>query len=388
MLIKNTKAILSVGFRPFFLLAGLSSVVFLLIWSGFIGHGVFPQNYFSPIAWHAHEMLFGYGAAVLAGFLLTAVKNWTGLRTAEGVKLAMLALVWLMGRLVPFTNELISAELIALVELAFIPLLIIYLAIPIWRQNKLRNWPVIGLLLCMFVANLFFHLDTLGLTTVGTGQLSYLVVGVMLVFISIIAGRVLPFFIRAGSPGSQPVVWPAVEWVCVFSMVGLMVLKPFFYGSLSFIVCSLIAIVSHTLRITCWYGKAAVKVPLLWVLFAGYAWMILGLVLDLLSVFNIVPPQLALHSMTAGAIGVLTLGMMSRVALGHTGRAIKANKIIILTFLILNLAVVFRVLVPLVFPMFYQLCLGISSLLWVSAFLLFVIYYTPILIHQRIDGKN
>jgi uncharacterized protein involved in response to NO len=375
----------SIGFRPFFLLAAASSVVFMAIWGGMIAHGNFPQNYYNPVSWHAHEMLFGYTVAVLSGFLLTAVKNWTGRETAEGAKLAALAVLWLLGRAVPFMANILDGWLIALVDLAFLPCLILYLAIPIWQQAKLRNVPVLLLLLGMFVSNVLFHLDVLKLTAIGVGPLSHLVIGIILIFITIIAGRVVPFFIKSGSPGSIPVVWPLVEWVSVLSIVVLMILKPFYYGSYAFLACCAVAMASNTIRMTGWYCKGIYRLPMLWVLFSGYLWMIVGVSLDFLSVFDIVPPQLALHAMTAGAIGVLTLGMMCRVSLGHTGRAIKANAIILATFLSINAAVFFRVIVPLFMPADYVLWLTVSSGLWLMAFLLFFIYFTPVLLRRRID---
>jgi uncharacterized protein involved in response to NO len=330
-------------------------------------------------------MLFGYTVAVLSGFLLTAVKNWTGRETAEGAKLAALAVLWLLGRAVPFMANILDGWLIALVDLAFLPCLILYLAIPIWQQAKLRNVPVLLLLLGMFVSNVLFHLDVLKLTAIGVGPLSHLVIGIILIFITIIAGRVVPFFIKSGSPGSIPVVWPLVEWVSVLSIVVLMILKPFYYGSYAFLACCAVAMASNTIRMTGWYCKGIYRLPMLWVLFSGYLWMIVGVSLDFLSVFDIVPPQLALHAMTAGAIGVLTLGMMCRVSLGHTGRAIKANAIILAAFLSINAAVFFRVIVPLFMPADYVLWLTVSSGLWLMAFLLFFIYFTPVLLRRRID---
>jgi len=388
MLNARTLAVFSIGFRPFFLMAGISSVALIYLWVRFLAGAEFPQNYYSPLNWHAHEMLFGYGVAVFSGFLLTAVGNWTGRKIADGIKLAALALLWLLGRLMPFTAGSVPNELIALIDLSFLPCLIVYLAIPIWQQKKIKNLPVLLLLLAMFLANLFFHLELLGVTQLGLSSILQAVIGAMLVFIAIIAGRVIPFFVRSGAKGSSPIVWPMVEKVSVLSIVALMVLKPFDYGSTLFLLCSLIAMVSNTIRITGWYCKPVIKVPLLWVLFTGYAWMIVGIGLDFLAAVEVVSPALALHAMTAGSIGVLTLGMMSRVSLGHTGRPLKASKLIASAFALVNIAVLFRVIAPIIVPAKYSLFLHISSGFWLLAFACFVFYYTPVLLRPRADELN
>ncbi len=377
--------LLSIGFRPFFLLAGLAGVILLFIWGGFIRHGIFPDNYYSPIGWHAHEMLFGYAVAVLSGFLLTAIKNWTGMETATGNKLAFLALVWLLGRLAPFADDLLANWVIALADLLFLPLLIAYLAVPLWRQRKIKNLPILLLLFFMFLANLLFHLDILGIAPNSTTKALYFMVGITMVFIAIIAGRVVPFFIRGGLSGANPISWPVVDKVSLFSIVGLMILKPFYPETIAYPLCLALAAVANTTRIIGWYCKGVIKVPLLWVLLAGYSWMIIGITLELLAIYGLALPQLALHSITVGAIGVITLGMMSRVALGHTGRSLMASKSVTIAFVIINLAVFFRVIVPLFFPSLYGDCLAMASGLWVLAFLIFVVYYTPILLRKRVD---
>lgn len=387
MLNKRTLAVWSLGFRPFFLMAGLSALTLMAIWFSYLMGVGFPENYYTPLNWHGHEMLFGYGMAVFSGFLLTAVGNWTGLQTAAGIKLAALTLLWLLGRLLPFAEGLISHEFIALVDIAFLPSLIVYLAIPIWTQRKIKNLPVLLLLLFLCVANVLFHLNILGHISLPTSSILQMTVGAMLVFIAIIAGRVIPMFIRSGAKGSNPVVWPLVEKISVLSIVSLMVLKPFYPESIAFLVCSLIAMSSNVIRLTGWYCQPIIKVPLLWVLFAGYSWMVIGIGLDFLASFAIVSPMLALHAMTAGAISVLTLGMMSRVSLGHTGRPLKASKLIATAFGIMNLAVLCRVLAPIIIPAQYSHFLHVSSVLWLIAFALFVYYYTPILLRPRADEQ-
>ncbi len=381
------KPLLTIGFRPFFLAAGLSGVILIFIWGAFISRGIFPDNYYSPVGWHAHEMLFGYTLAVLSGFLLTAIRNWTGMDVASGNKLAIIAIVWLLGRLAPFADDLFPAALIALIDLAFLPLLIVYLAIPLWAQRKIKNLPILLLLMIMFIANLLFHLTVLGVMEEGISQSLYLVVGVTMVFIAIIAGRVFPFFIRGGLPGSNPVAWSVVEMISLLSIVGLMVLKPFFYESFVYSLCAGIAILSNAVRMSGWYCKGVLKVPLLWILLAGYGWMIIGIVLDLLAAHQLVAPQLGLHAVTVGAIGVITLGMMSRVSLGHSGRPLIVSQSITIAFVMINLAALFRVIVPLFMPSLYTACLAVSAGLWVMAFLFFSIYYVPILVQKRADER-
>ncbi|MBQ0725686.1 MAG: NnrS family protein [Cycloclasticus sp.] len=382
----TTTAAWSLGFRPFFLLAGISAVVFIALWGGLIAHGEFPQNYYSPLHWHAHEMLFGYTVAVVSGFLLTAVKNWTGRETASGIKLASLVLVWLLGRLMPFLNNWVDGWFIALVDLVFLPYLILCLATPIWQQRTFRNAPVLLLLLGLFSSNVLFHLDILQFTSMGITRLLHVAIGIILIFIAIIAGRVVPFFIRSACKGTAPLVWPVIEWLSVLSIVAIVVLKAFYNSSSALLLVSVVAVLSNAIRMVAWYSKGVFKHPMLLVLFSGYLWMVLGIGLDALSLLNIGSSQLALHAMTVGSIGVLTLGMMCRVSLGHTGRAIQANWLIVMMFLMINGAVIFRVLFPLFMPMDYVLWLNVSSVFWLLAFLLFSAYFTPFLLARRADG--
>ena len=378
----------ALGFRPFFMLAGLSGLLLILLWNAIFKGILVAENYYPSVYWHAHEMLLGYGVAVIAGFLLTAVKNWTGKLTLTGDKLAGLCLLWLYGRIVPFYVGLLPDILIALIDLAFLPLLAYHITKPIMETKQNQNLIFTGLLLLLIIGNGFVHCEMLGLKS-NTGWLGLqLIVATIIVLILVMAGRVFPFFTERGLPGTLAIRNPQLDNWSVASAVLVFGIQLFGISGAVLALSALLAVIVNCARVAGWYVQKIWYVPLLWVLYVGYGWIIFGFALTALSAYSIIQPSLALHAFTLGGIGTLTLGMMARVALGHTGRALRASNAIAFAFMLINVAAFFRVVLPIAFPNWYQTLIYGSTLAWFAAFSLFIFVYGPVLVSQRIDGQD
>jgi len=380
-------ALFALGFRPFFLAAGISALVLLGLWLAF-WQGVVPAKaYFTLVEWHAHEMLFGYASAVIAGFLLTAVKNWTGMAVPTGRLLLIISGVWLLGRILVVTPGA-PQWLVAAVDLVFIPLVGWSLWRPLWQGQNKVNRMFLLIFAGMTLANLLVHLDVMGVAQKLWPRGVYLMVDMVLLVLLLVAGRVVPFFTEKAVPGARSTVRPWVEKGTFISMVIAAVAELALpHGPLAGAALLVVALIQG-IRLSGWYNPGVWRVPILWVLHIGYAWLVLGLTLRGLSGFGVLPPSVALHAVTVGGIGVLTLGMMSRVALGHTGRNINdTGPLIPVAFVLLNLAAVMRVFGPWFAPQHFNLWIDIAGGLWILAFTLFALVYTPILIRPRIDGR-
>ncbi len=377
----------ALGFRTFFLLAGLSALLLISLWNNIYDGRLHTDLYFPTVYWHAHEMLLGYATAVIAGFLLTAVKNWTGRDTTTPDQLAGLGLLWLYGRITPFYSELIPDVLIAAVDFAFLPWLAWLISRPLLATANYRNLIFILMLALMAMGNGLLHLEILGVTDNTGWQGITLVVMVILSMILVLAGRVFPFFTERGLKGVMAIRNPVLDIAGVaFAVVSFGLVLVGVKGALLASV-AVLALLANLARVWGWYNPKIWYVPLLWVLYLGYAWILLGFAMLALSAYGVVSYSVALHAFTVGGIGVITLGMMARVALGHTGRALKASNAIAVGFVLINLAALFRVLLPSVFPAGYDTWLLISSYIWLAAFALFFLVYSPILTSPRVDGQ-
>lgn len=373
------------GFRPFFALAGLSGLVLMLLWIGYWQTGQPATTYFSLIDWHSHEMLFGFSMAIIAGFLLTAVRNWTGIETPTGKPLALLALLWLVGRLFPFIPSM-PVWLISLADWLFIPALILALTPALINAENRINRLFLPLLGAMAVANLLFHLQTLGFASTGQGGIT-LMLNLILLLLIFVGGRVLPFFTEKAVKGATPRFNKHREQF-VYALFILWIIAELLIPQ-SWLIAPLALGVALTQawRLMNWHHPAVWRQPILWVLFSGLCWLVAGFVLKALALLEIYPPMLATHALTVGAIGIFTLGMMARVALGHTGRDIEPNRSMSTAFVLINVAVVIRVVLPVTGLISYQACIALSGTLWSICYLLFVITYLPILLRPRVDGR-
>ena len=379
-------ALFELGFRPFFALAGIAAVVQLLLWLTMLQfHWPASAGYYPTLGWHVHEMLFGYAVAVVAGFLLTAVRNWTGRPTPVRWPLAALALLWLAGRLLPWCDTLLPHWLIALTDLAFLPLLATVIAIPLLQDRKPHNLVFPPLLLLMAAANLLIHGERLadwpGSSLIG----QRLMVDLLVLLLVIFGGRVIPLFSRNALPGMQPVHREWVERGALWSSWLFALLHPLPLPSALLATLAGSAALLHGMRLAGWHDRRIWRQPMLWVLHLGYGAISIGYLLSAVSLLGGLSSSAASHTLTVGAIGLLTLGMMSRVALGHSGRLIAAAPLTRVAFMLLASAALLRVIVA--------ACgldsrwLLLSGLLWSSAFAAFVVVYLPILLRPRIDGR-
>lgn len=379
-------AILALGFRPFFLLAGLSAVVLIALWM-LVWMGRLPAAgaYYGTLGWHSHEMLFGYAAAVIAGFLLTAVRNWTGIDTPSGMPLAALALLWLAGRvgaLLPLPGWAIAA-----VDLAFLPAVAIALYPALLRGKNRVNRLFLPLLGAMAIANALVHVEALGMTSDTAGRGTLAMLDLVLLLVLVVSGRVIAFFTERGVAGSTPRNREWLEQVGFAAAIALAVADaagaaPPVVGTL----CAALA-VQTTARAAGWHDRRVWRNPILWVLHAAVLWLALGFAMRAAASFGLVAPNVALHALTVGAIGVLTLGMMSRVTLGHTGRDMRAPRTMTVAFVLLNLAALARGIAPALWPERYLMLVHSAAGLWILAFALFLVAHAAMLWQPRVDGR-
>jgi len=380
-------ALFALGFRPFFLLAGIAATFLVPLWIHRFLDVTAPAGYYDPLSWHAHEMLFGYSVAVIAGFLLTAAHNWTGLPTLAGKPLAALALLWLAARVLPFFAPQVAPVVIASVDMLFLPLLALALAIPLLRSRQWQQLVFLPVLVALSGANLMVHLQQLGLSASSASTGIKFALYLVLLLIVILGGRVIPFFTDRGLEREVTRRWKLVEGLSIGSLLLLAILDLLDFPAPVLATIAATAALAHALRLYGWYQSAIWRVPMLWILQLAYAWLVLGLVLQALAAAGLLNPMLALHAHTLGAIGGMTLGMMARVSLGHSGREINAACLTIWVFVLINLAALVRVLLPIVDASRYSLWLQLSAILWTLAFALFVLGYAPILMKPRVDGR-
>jgi uncharacterized protein involved in response to NO len=377
----------ALGFRPFFLVATIFAVASLGHWAfAFVGTREFA-NYYGFIGWHGHEMIFGYSVAVIAGFLLTAARNWTNIPTAAGVSLAGLAALWLAARLMPFFPDVFPPWLIAAVDVAFLPALATALAIPLLRSGERRNLIFLPLLGALASANVLVHMELMGYGANTARAGTFLGLNLIVLLIVIMGGRVIPFFTERALSGVMPKRWPAIEWLSPGSALAFLVAELLLPNSLIAGALAALAALSNGIRVFGWYTSRFWAVPLLWVLHLGYAWIVTGFCLKALAAFGLIAPQFTVHAFTVGGIGVLTLGMMARVSLGHTGRPLKVSTAVALAFALINLAAVLRGIIPIAFPQWLAHLVALSGALWVAGFGIFLAVYAPILSQPRIDGR-
>jgi uncharacterized protein involved in response to NO len=381
--------LLALGFRPFFLAAGITAVVSLLLWLAVLFGVLAPPRYLPGTNWHAHEMLFGYTAAVIAGFLLTATRNWSGMPTASGGLLAVLVGLWLAARVTPWLGA--PAWLIAALDIAFFPALALSLWRPLWHGPNPTNRLFLAVFAGFTLASVLVNLDGAGLAPGLAARGQRLMLDLVIVVMLLVGGRVMPFFTRAGLDDAKPVVRPWLETLTFASALAMLALHLALPASqVAGGLAGAAAIAAGLLlltRIAGWHDRRVWARPMLAVLYAGFLWLSVGLILDGLAAFGLLTPSVAIHAITTGAIGVLTLGMMTRVTLGHTGRAMEASRLTVIAFVLVNLAALLRSPAVLIAPEQYRDWLLAAGLCWIGAFALFTGVYGPMLATPRVDGK-
>lgn len=377
------------GFRPFFLASAFFAALILPIWLLTLAGVLMPITYFDAMTWHAHEMLFGFTTAVVAGFLLTAVGNWTGKETLVGKPLLAACAVWAAGRIAMATASTLPRGLAAMVDLAFLPVVAFAIGKPLAATKNRRNFVMIAVLALLWTANLAVHLDALGILN-GLRRPALAFALDLIVFLMIvITSRILPMFTRNGAGEPSVRNQPALDKAAIAAMALttlITVARP--DSKVSGVAAGLTAILV-AVRARTWGGQHTLRVPLLWILHAGHAWIVVGLALRAVSSFApAVPSVLGTHALTVGAIGALTVGMMARVTLGHTGRMIVASRSMTAAFGLITLAAFVRVVGPLLLgATLYRGTVFVAGGLWTAAFALLAAVIAPLVIAPRIDGK-
>ncbi len=376
-------ALWNLGFRPFYLLASVFSAASVLLWAAQYS-GWLPAAYLQGPLWHGHEMLFGYTMAVVAGFLLTAVRAWTGQSTPVGLPLMAMAALWVAGRVLVLTP---LGALSAAVNAAFPVVLAAAIAVPLWRSRNARNYFFVGLLLLMGALVAALHLALLGVLELPARPSLVLGLDVMLFIMVVMGGRVIPMFTNNGVPGAgatrhAPLEKLALGSVLLLFAADLLQLQPSIVAAIA-----LVAAVAHGLRLYFWRSWRTLTTPLVWILHAAYAWIVVYLALRTLSALGWLGESYAMHALTVGAIGGLTLGMMTRTARGHTARPLVADGFELICFLLIQVAAAVRVFGAMASAAWYLPSIQISGVLWATAFGLYAVRYWPVLTRPRLDGK-
>ncbi len=392
-------SLFSYGFRPFFLGASVYGAALMTAWLIWIvtansgGTGSWLPVSGTPYAWHAHEMVFGFTAAAIAGFLLTAVPNWTGALPLSGPPLVLLFTAWLAGRFAMAMSGQLPVWLAPAIDLLFLPMLGAVAAKQLFLKPAARNLIFLVILTGLTLVNLAFHLGTLGLVSVEPQSAMRAGLHVVAVMITIIGGRVVPAFTHnwmhlENIPGPMPrrIDWldgAAVVSVAASAMLVLTAALEPLQGAVA-----LAAFVLNAARLALWRGIAARGAPIVWVLHLGYLWVVVGLALHgLATLTTLVPASLASHAIGTGAIGTMTLAIMSRASLGHTGRPLVAPRPIVWAYGLVTLAALLRVAGPLLVPSSTAFVLTLAAVAWIAAFATFAAVYAPILTTPRVHTK-
>jgi len=381
--------LLRLGFRPFYLGGALLAALIVPMWvAWFLGwaplaHAVTPA--LAPLLWHAHEMLFGFAVAIIVGFLMTAGKAWTGLATPRGAALAALALLWLAARVASVAGPYM---VYAALDLALLPIVALVLIRLLLRARNYRNLPLGVILVLLATANTVFHLSVVGVLAIS--PLTPLHAGLALIVMieCVMAGRVIPAFTMAATPGLKFVapVWRERAVLASTALgLGLWVLAP--ASGLGMAVL-LLAGGLHLWRLLAWQPAVTAKRPILWILHAAYAWIPVGLALLGLAQMGWVPVTAGVHALAVGATGGLIIGMITRTARGHTGRPLAVSRPEVLAYGVVMLAAGLRVLSPLLAPAWYGASIVAAATLWSAAFLIYLWVFTPWLMQTRLDGKD
>ncbi len=363
--------LLALGFRPFYLLAGLYAALAVPVWALQYA-GWLPRP---DLLWHAHEMVFGYAFAVIAGFLLTAVRAWTGVATPSGAALGAIAALWLAARIA----ALHSLQAAVVLDVLFALALAVGIGRPLVAAGNRRNLFLVAVVLALGAGSAaFLAAPRLALA---------LALDLILFVMCVIGGRVIPMFTNNGVPGAgaRRIGW--LEKAALGSIVLLLFTDLFSFGGKAGAAMALIAGGLHLWRLALWAPLKTSRKPIVWILHASYAWIVAHLLLRGLAGFDLAAPALATHALTVGAIGGLTLGMMTRTARGHTARPLQAGAPEVAAYSLVMAAAVVRVLVPLAVPGEYVHCVVASALLWSAAFAIFAATYLPILSRPRLDGQ-
>lgn len=379
------------GYRPFFLGGSLWAVTVVLLWVLAMAGAVTLPTTFDALAWHRHEMLFGYLGGVIGGFMMTAIPNWTGRPPISGGRLAGLAGLWLAARLAILFSAAVGPAVAFALDVGFFLVLFAVSAREVLAAKN-RNMPIVGIVLLFALASGLDHAEAMGFAAIdGLGwRLGF---AIILVLISLIGGRIIPAFTRnwlmkQGHTAGLPVQFSGFDKLAILATVIAVLGWAVAPEAAAVGALLLLAGAIQVARLSRWAGLKAVRDPLVFILHVAYVWLPLGLLLLGLSLFSTsgIARTSAMHALSAGAMASMTLAVMTRATLGHTGRALKADGWTVAIYALVTLGAVVRVVSPLV-PEHYMHLIELAGLLWGGAFVLFLLTYGPKLIGPRPDGR-
>lgn len=377
-------AILSYGFRPFFLLGSIYAGAMIPLWLSIFAGNLELPTAFTPRDWHVHEMLFGYVAAILGGFLLTAVPNWTGRLPLQGTPLAVLVSAWLAGRIAVFLSASIGWGVSCAIDATFLVLLASAAARELVAGRKWSNLPVVALVSLFGADNVAFHVEAH--VNGGADYSTRFAVALVITLISLIGGRIVPSFTRnwlaRQQGGRMPSPFGRLDAVIVAASVFSLVAWIAAPASKVTGAMLLIAGLLHAMRLARWAGDRTVSDRLVFILHLAYAFVPLGYVLSSLAAFGVLPTSAGIHAWTGGAIGTMTLAVMTRATLGHTGRELRASIGTQCLYAAVVAAALTRICAS-IDAAHMQALLTAAGIGWTIAFLGFALVYGPMLCSRR-----
>ncbi len=378
-------ALLSYGFRPFFLFGALWAAFAVVLWLPMLsGHLDLPSS-LSPIEWHVHELIYGYVPAIVAGFLLTAVPNWTGRLPVVGTRLAILFCFWIAGRIAIFFSDWIGAGLAAAVDLSFLAMLGLVITREIVAGKSLHNLKVLAGVALLLIGNALFHLEAVA--GIGDGHGTRLGIAAAILLIMLIGGRIIPSFTRNWlarlGPGRLPVNFGRFDVMVMFASAAALASWVIAAHPAATTGLALAAAVLNVARLGRWAGERTAAEPLVLILHVAYAFVPVGFFLLGLASHQpgIVAPSGALHAWTTGAIGVMTLAVMTRASLGHTGRPLTATHSILFVYIAAVAAALSRIAAA--FDVLREPMLYLAATAWILAFSGFVVIFARPMLQRR-----
>lgn len=391
---RGMQTLLGEGLRIFFLAAALYAVFAMAVWEGWLGivaaTGEAPDLPFAPppVLWHAHEMIFGYACAVLGGFFLTAVPSWTGEKSARAALLTILAVLWLAGRLAVWWSGALDPVLVAVADLAFLPVLAAKIAMQLARRPKPQNVMLLGLITMIWSGNLIVHLDWVGIWPGMAASGLRLGLLTIAATIAVIGGRVIPAFTRnAMRQAGRVTGLPQSHGKLDMAGIALAILVALFVAAGAddrlITAVALMAGAAQAARLAGWRSGGTLGQPILWSLHLAFTMLTLGYFALAAAMAGWIDEVAALHLLGIGAIGGMTMAMMTRAALGHTGRPLVAGRPIAWAYVLIALAALVRFAGAEAAPGWYDWAVLVSGALWILAFTLFIAVYWPILTRPR-----
>ncbi len=377
---------LSYGFRPFFFLGAVWAAIAVPVWLAAYVHGYVLPGPLPAVVWHAHEMIYGFALAAVTGFLLTAIPNWTGRLPVRGARLGLLVVLWLAGRVALLASSTIGAGAAAAIDLSFTTVLVATVAREVAVAGNFHNLPVVATLIVLLAGNTLVHLHALDIAyTSALGN--HIGVATLVALISLIGGRIIPSFthnwlVKQRPQAPLPAPHDRVDTACLLVTVMGLVAWATAPASAVASALAIAAGLAAAVRLSRWRGLATVREPLLFILHVGYGWVAAGLLLvGLNGLFAWITPGAPLHALTVGAIGTMTLAVMTRTSLGHSGRPLAAGGGTVAIYLLVTLAALLRVAAPLTSHV--AELTAFAGLAWTGAFGLFAILYAPLFLRKK-----